>query len=89
MIKYYSNSKQTLNKAFNLIDIIKIMKKITNYLIIFLLTFYVQAMGSNNEQIYNPKDTKFLEEAEALKWAKEHTDKTEKACQSMPTYKVS
>lgn len=27
MIKYYSNSKQTLNKAFNLIDIIKIMKK--------------------------------------------------------------
>lgn len=43
---------------------------------------------SNNEQIYNPKDTKFLEEAEALKWAKERTDKIEKACQSMPTYKV-
>lgn len=45
-------------------------------------------MGSNNEQIYNPKDTKFLEEAEALKWAKERTDKIEKTCQSMPTYKV-
>ncbi|ABY72179.1 hypothetical protein BTU51_0270 [Rickettsia rickettsii] len=28
MIKHYSNSKKTLNKAFNLIDIIKIMKKL-------------------------------------------------------------
>ncbi|WP_041471803.1 S9 family peptidase [Rickettsia africae] len=84
MIKHYSNSKKTLNKAFNLIDIIKIIKKITHYFIIFC----VQAMGSNNEQIYNPKNTKFLEKTEALKWAKERTDKTAKACQSMPTYKV-
>ncbi len=47
-------------------------------------------MGNNKEQIYNPKDTKFLEEAEgadALKWAKERTDKTEQAFQSMPEYK--
>ncbi|KJV81384.1 putative prolyl endopeptidase-like protein [Rickettsia hoogstraalii str. RCCE3] len=74
---------------FNLRDIIKIMKKLTCYFTIILLTFCVQAIGDNNKQIYNQKDTKFLEEAEgaeALKWAKERTDKTEKAFQSMPTY---
>ncbi|WP_040258037.1 prolyl oligopeptidase family serine peptidase [Rickettsia hoogstraalii] len=67
------------------------MKKLTCYFTIILLTFCVQAIGDNDKQIYNQKDTKFLEEAEgaeALKWAKERTDKTEKAFQSMPTYKV-
>lgn len=63
------------------------MKKLTCYFTIILLTFCVQAMGNNNEQIYNSKDTKFLEGAGALKWAKERTDKTEKAFQSMPEYK--
>ncbi len=67
------------------------MKKLTCYFTIILLTFSVQAIGDNNKQIYNQKDTKFLEEAEgteALKWAKERIDKTENAFKSMPTYKV-
>lgn len=48
-------------------------------------------MGNDNKQIYSPKDTKFLEEAEgseALKWAKERTDKTKNSFKSMPTYKI-
>ncbi|MGI4753146.1 MAG: hypothetical protein ACRYE8_05430 [Janthinobacterium lividum] len=53
-------------------------KTIISYFLIFLLTFCSQAMGSSDRQIYDPKDTKFLEEAEgkeALKWAKERTEK--------------
>ncbi len=45
--------------------------------------------GNDNKQIYNPKDAKFLEEAEgseALKWTKERADKTKNSFKSMSTY---
>ncbi|AAU03649.1 prolyl oligopeptidase family serine peptidase [Rickettsia typhi] len=66
------------------------MIKIICYLTIILLTFCIDAMEDNNKQIFNPKETKFLEEAEgveALEWAKERTSKTEKALQAMQEYK--
>ncbi|MCC8378142.1 MAG: prolyl oligopeptidase family serine peptidase [Rickettsia endosymbiont of Graphium doson] len=65
-------------------------KTIIFYLLISLLTFCGQTMGNSTKQIYDPKDTKFLEEAEgkeALKWAKERTDKAKKSFQVMPEYK--
>lgn len=69
---------------------INLYKKLTRYFTIILLTFCTQAMGDNDKEIYNPKDTKFLEEAEgaeALKWAKERTEKTKKSFEGMPEYK--
>ncbi|HJD55177.1 MAG TPA: prolyl oligopeptidase family serine peptidase [Rickettsia endosymbiont of Pyrocoelia pectoralis] len=65
---------------------INLYKKLTFILVIFC----VESMANNNQQIYNPKDTKFLEEAEgkeALKWAKDRTDKTKDSFKSMPEYK--
>lgn len=65
-------------------------KTITSYFLISLLTLCGQAMGNDTKQIYDPKDTKFLEEAEgskALKWAKERTEETKKSFEAMPEYK--